>query len=452
MSRNSGVKFWIIFTTLLLILIAAGVGFGYYLHYSIFKKLLNVTIPTATELDTQVNTKIDATKIDVQTKTDAQTKTVEVLCNDRGYVFNVPAGMQVSKMAEVLARDGVLENPRLFVLWVKITNVRAKLKAGEYLIKPGSTPKTLIDLLISGKVMQHSLTLVEGWNFDNIMVAIHQAPKITHTLTGLTPEEIMKKIGHPDEHPEGRFFPDTYCFPAGTTDVMFLQRAYNRLQQKLSQAWESRDAKILLKTPYEALILASIIEKESGHRDEYSEISGVYHRRIQKNMPLQADPTVIYGLGKLYQGKLTFSLLKTPSPYNTYLNVGLPPTPIAIPSEKAIYAATHPKEGNTLYFVAKGEGKGHVFSKSFDDHQVAVGDYRAARDRKKSSNDKVDVNEADLVVDSSDIKIILEPNFLSMINLNHYRLFELFEIDTVVNAISTTIGQTIESIYRQEAN
>ena len=426
MSHNSGFKFWIIFVTLLLLLIAAGVGFGYYLHYSIFKKTLNVTISTPSSVPNSPLS--DSTSLGDSTSNEinTQTKTEETLCNDQGYVFNVPAGMQVSKMAEVLAKDGVLENPSLFVLWVKITNVRTKLKAGEYLIKPGSTPKTLIDLLISGKVIQHSLTLVEGWNFDNIMMAVHQSSKLTHTLTGLSAEEIMKKMGHPNEHPEGQFFPDTYCFPAGTTDMMFLQRAYNRLQQKLSRVWASRDTKILLKTPYEALILASIIEKESDHRDEYSEISGVYHRRIQKNMPLQADPTVIYGVGKLYKGKLTLDLLKTPSPYNTYLNVGLPPTPIAIPGEKALYAATHPKEGNSLYFVAKGEGrgKGHVFSKSFDDHQVAVTQYRAARDKNKSMNDNTAGDQTlavDRRVDLSDnlgvdpdhenLNIVLELNF-----------------------------------------
>jgi len=342
MARKSGRKrfrFWTFLATCVSFLSVSVVALGLYLHQTIYENPLHVEPP--------------------------------------GYVLNVPAGMQVQKMADLLNKDGVLEHPELFVLWVRLTDVRTKLKAGEYLIKPGMTPQALINLLISGKVIQHSLTLVEGWNFDSVMNAVNQAPKLMHTLTGLSPEEIMIKIGHPNEHPEGRFFPDTYCFPAGTTDVAFLQRAYNRLQKKLSNAWESRISFIFIKTPYEALILASIIEKESDHTDEYMDISGVYHRRIQRNMPLQADPTVIYGAGKMYNGKITLDLLKSPSAYNTYLNLGLPPTPIAMPSEKALFAATHPKPGDSIYFVAKGDGKGHVFTKTLDDHQVAVNRYRA---------------------------------------------------------------------------
>jgi UPF0755 protein len=296
--------------------------------------------------------------------------------DNQGHVLMVPLGMSVQKIADTLAKEGVLKHPTWFVAWVRLGGARTKLQAGEYLIKQGDTPESLVKLLMSGKVMQHSLTIVEGWDFQRLMSIVHEEPNLIHTLNGLSEEDIMKKIADRIEHPEGRFFPDTYNFPAGTTDVTFLQRAYHVLNIKLVKAWENRSPSSLLKTPYDALILASIIEKESGCLDEYAEISGVYHRRLRLNMPLQADPTVIYGAGKLYMGKVTFNLLKQPSSYNTYLNQGLPPTPIAMPSEKALMAATNPKEGDTLYFVAKGIGQGHTFSKTLEEHNIAVSRYR----------------------------------------------------------------------------
>lgn len=295
-----------------------------------------------------------------------------------GYVLMISPGMSVQRIANQLAQDGVLKHPDWFVWWTQVSGARLKLKAGEYLIKPGMTPQAVIDLIISGKVIQHALTIVEGWNFDRLMAAIKDAPKLSHTLTGLSHQDIMAKLGHPLEHPEGRFFPDTYYFPAGTTDIAFLQRAYKILETKLATAWEGRDQQsdLSIQTPYEALILASIIEKESALPEEYEEISGVYHRRLKRKMPLQADPTVIYGVAADYTGQLTGEQLKRQTPYNTYLNPGLPPTPIAMPGAKAILAATNPKPGDTLYFVAKGEGKGHVFSKTLAEHLVAVALYR----------------------------------------------------------------------------
>jgi len=293
-----------------------------------------------------------------------------------GYVLVVPLGMSVEKIADTLAREGILPHPLWFIGWVRLTGACTKLQAGEYLIKPGTTPQSLIQLLVSGKVIQHALTIVEGWNFEQLMAAVNGAPKLKHMLAGLTPETIMEKIGHPGEHPEGRFYPETYYFPAGMTDVAFLQRAYALLEKKLSTIWANRSEAIAIKTPYEILILASIIEKESNISDEYGEISGVYHRRLERNMPLQADPTVIYGAGKLYAGKLTTELLKQPNPYNTRRKRGLPPTPIAMSSEKALIAASHPKIGETLYFVAKSDGKGHVFSKTLEEHELAVANYR----------------------------------------------------------------------------
>lgn len=296
--------------------------------------------------------------------------------NSPSYVLLVTPGMPVQKIADQMARDGLLKYPKLFVYWVYISDARSSLKAGEYLIKQGSTAQDVINLLVSGKVIQHPFTIVEGWNFETMMQAIQQAPELKQTLLGLTAKEIMAKLGQSDKHPEGRFYPDTYYFPLGTTDLAFLQRAYNTMEAKLKNAWEKRGNALVLESPYQALILASIIEKESCDFSEYEEISGVFHRRLQRGMPLQADPTVIYGAGKAYNGVITGTLLKSPTPYNTYTNTGLPPTPIAMPSEKAILAALQPKKGETLYFVARGNCKGHIFSKTLEEHQAAVNHYR----------------------------------------------------------------------------
>lgn len=295
---------------------------------------------------------------------------------ENGSVFVIPRGTPVYKIANELADTGILKSSTEFLITVYTSNNWHKLKAGEYLIKPGTTPTDFINQLRDGKVIQYPLTIVPGWTFDRLMVEIEKSPKIQHTLTGLTPADIMIKLGHPDEHPEGRFFPETYYYPVGTTDIAILQRAYHDLHKLLLKNWDTRDISITLKSPYDALILASIIEKESSVIDEYKDISGVYTRRLEKNMPLQADPTVIYGVGKSYMGSITSEMLANPNPYNTYQTSGLPPTPIALPSARAIEAALHPKAGDSLYFVAKPDGKGHIFSANLADHNNAVLEYR----------------------------------------------------------------------------
>lgn len=297
--------------------------------------------------------------------------------DEPGVIVLVPRGMKMETLALALEQNKVLEHPYWFLLWIRYTDVRKKIKAGEYLIKPGMTLQAIIDMMIAGRVVQHSLTIVPGWNFDYVMDAVSKNTKLSHTLADKSKAEIMAILGHPDENPEGRFFPDTYHFPLGTTDLAFLKRAFHKLDEKLYAAWENRDPNLFLKTPYEALILASIIEKETNVVEEYPEIAGVFIRRLERNMPLQADPTVIYG-AKNYNGQITKEMLNTPTEYNTYLRAGLPPTPIAMPGEKAIYAATHPKPGNSLYFVARGQGPGHVFSATLDEHQQAVTQYRQA--------------------------------------------------------------------------
>ncbi len=307
----------------------------------------------------------------------------------RDQVFVIPHGASTQKIAEALQHEGIISQPLLFNFTVHWEGKRGKLQAGEYLIKPNMTPQTLVDLFVSGKVIQHAFTIVPGWNFDQLMSALEAEPNIEHTLTGLDKETIMTKIAHSGQHPEGNFFPETYHFPKGTTDIAFLKRAYQLMQDKLGTAWANRADNLILKTPYEALILASIIEKESGLEDEYTDISGVYTRRLETNHLLQADPTVIYGLGKSYIPPLTIEQLKSDSPYNTYQQRGLPPTPIALPSLKALEAAVHPKPGNTLYFVAKPGGLGHVFSTTLEQHQEAVLAYKKSLTKVDSKDNQI---------------------------------------------------------------
>lgn len=296
----------------------------------------------------------------------------------REQVFIIPVGASTHKIAEALGHQGIIKHPILFTFTVHWEGKRGKLQAGEYLVKSSLTPLQLIDIFASGKVIQHAFTIVPGWTFDQLMSALQAEPNIEHTLVDLDKEAMMTKIGLIHPHPEGYFFPETYHFPKGTTDVDFLKRAHQLLQEKLAAAWANRADNLILKTPYEALILASIIEKESSLEEEYTDIAGVYMRRLEAKQLLQADPTVIYGLGKDFRGHLSSAELQSSSPYNTYQQLGLPPTPIALPSLRAIEAAVHPKPGNALYFVAKPEGKGHVFSRTLKEHQAAVAEYKKA--------------------------------------------------------------------------
>ena len=211
-----------------------------------------------------------------------------------------------------------------------------------------------------------------------MMEAVRHHPKIQQTLEGLSDAEIMDRLGHPDENPEGRFFPDTYHFPRGTTDVVFLQRAYATMARRLDEAWRQRAPDLPLKTPYQALILASIIEKETGLPEERPAIAGVFIRRLRKGMRLQTDPTVIYGLGESCDGELRRRDLRRDTPYNTYVHKGLTPTPIALPGAGSLRAAVNPAPGDALYFVATGNG-GHVFSNTLKEHNRAVRKYQLRR-------------------------------------------------------------------------
>ena len=295
----------------------------------------------------------------------------EIHVPEEGLIYAIPAGTSLQQLAFDLQRRGIIEQPRFFVMLGREMDAARSLKTGEYTLLPGMTARSLLEQLTDGQVIQYSLTLVEGQTFREMLARIASHTVLENTLEGLDDGEIMSRLGHPDVHPEGRFLPDTYNFPRSTTDLVFLQRAYNAMTDQLQQAWEEREEGLPLKTPEEALILASIVEKETGQAGERPVIAGVFVRRLQKGMKLQTDPTVIYGMGTSFDGNIRLRDLKKDTPYNTYTRFGLPPTPIAMPGVDAIHAVLHPAAGKSLYFVAMGEGR-HYFSSTLKQHNLAV--------------------------------------------------------------------------------
>lgn len=290
-------------------------------------------------------------------------------------------GTSLATLADRLAAQGTLARARYarYMDWyARATGEATRLKAGEYQIKPGMTPPDVIHLLVSGRIYRHRLTLVEGWTFDRMMQAVNGDDALKHSLKGASDAEIMRAIGHPGEKPEGLFAPNTYYFPRGMTDVQFLSRAYKAMQRILDQAWAHRDDNLPFDKPYQALIMASIVERETAVAKERRRIAGVFVRRLERGMRLQADPTVIYGLGKAYDGNLHVSDLRHDTPYNTYTRSGLPPTPICMPSAASIHAAVDPAPGDAMYFVAKGDGT-HHFSATLREHNHAVARYQLGK-------------------------------------------------------------------------
>ncbi|MEA9991694.1 endolytic transglycosylase MltG [Pseudomonas sp. RTS1] len=293
-------------------------------------------------------------------------------------LLDVPAGATPTGTFNRLEADGVLDDAFWLRLYWRFNLEGQPLHSGEYRMSPGLTAEGLIGLWQRGEVVQYSLTLVEGWNFRQVRTALAKHEKIVQTLAGLTDSEVMDKLGHPGVFPEGRFFPDTYRFVRGMTDVEFLKKAYNRLDDVLAQEWSKRAADAPYTDPYQALIMASLVEKETGVPQERGQIAGVFVRRLKIGMLLQTDPTVIYGLGERYNGKLTRAHLKEANPYNTYVVAGLPPTPIAMVGREAIHAALNPVPGSSLYFVARGDGS-HIFSDDLDAHNAAVREFQLKR-------------------------------------------------------------------------
>ena len=264
----------------------------------------------------------------------------------------------------------------------ELQGVTSSLHAGEYALEPGITPRRLLAKLAAGKVLQHKFTIVDGWTFGQLRGALDADPRLKHATRDLDAAAIMRRLGAGGEDPEGRFLPETYAFVRGASDLDILERSHRALQQALDKAWAGRADGLPLKTPYEALILASIVEKETARADERARIAGVFVRRLELGMPLATDPTIIYGLGSSYDGNITRRDLKTDTPYNTYLRAGLPPTPIALPGKAAIEAALHPAPGKALYFVARGDGSGrHVFSDTLAEHNRAVACHQLKRCR-----------------------------------------------------------------------
>jgi UPF0755 protein len=286
-------------------------------------------------------------------------------------------GSTIRVLANQLEQHDLLSSPGLFILWGRVKGVASHLQAGEYIIKPGATLSKVLDDVVSGRVRQYSLTLVEGWTFKQFMQVVRTHHAVNHSLSDLSNEQIMETLGLKGLHPEGRFFPDTYFIHKNITEDEVLLRAYNIMEQNLQALWEDRDADLPFKNSYEALILASIVEKESAVPDERPIIAGVFINRLRKGMRLQTDPTVIYGIGDKYDGDIRFRDLRNDTPYNTYTRKGLTPTPIAMPGVGALEAVMHPSKTEFLFFVAINDNSGrHKFSSTLKEHEKAVDLYQ----------------------------------------------------------------------------
>lgn len=291
--------------------------------------------------------------------------------SNAGYTIIVKPGTSLLKFTRQLAQDHLIKYPQIFRRYAELNGYANSIKAGEYWIPPTTTAKNLLNIVVYGMTVQHPVTIVEGWKSANILAVLNAEPKLQHTLQGLSEAEIIQKLNIDAPNLEGLFLPDTYYFTRDTTDLAVLRRAYQAMQKTLQTAWDNRSPDCKLGSPYEALVLASIIEKESAIHAEYPEISAVYQQRLAKNMRLQADPTVIYGLGNQLSGPLLKTHLQLDSAYNTYTRNGLPPTPIANPSRQAVHSALNPAKSENLYFVAQKDGT-HLFSKNLKEHNLAV--------------------------------------------------------------------------------
>lgn len=292
-------------------------------------------------------------------------------------IFDVPRGSGVRAVAQRLAEDDIYPHADFLYGYARLTEQTA-LRAGEYEIPPEITLPQLLAVLQSGRTLQYPITFIEGWRFRDWRVALAENSIIEQTIGDMSDEEVAQALGLDANIPEGLLYPDTYFFSRGASDLSVLQQARDKMSRVLVQEWENRSADAVVKTPYEALILASIVEKETGAPWERGEIAGVFTRRIQRNMRLETDPTVIYGLGDSYRGNLTRNHLNTTTPYNTYRISGFPPTPIAMPGTDAIRAALNPEPGTSLFFVARGDGT-HEFNETYSGHQAAVRRYQLRR-------------------------------------------------------------------------
>jgi UPF0755 protein len=294
-----------------------------------------------------------------------------------GQVVQVKQGDSFRAVLARLRAQGISTGTDLeWQLLARQLDAAGKLKVGEYALDPGITPRTLLQNMRAGRIIQYRFTIVEGWNFRQLRAALDAATPLLHQTRQLDDAALMAAIGHAGQHPEGRFLPETYLYVRGDSDLDVLTRAYEAMARALAAAWAERAADLPLTTPDQALILASIVEKETGIAEERAQIAGVFIRRLRLGMKLQTDPTVIYGIGSAYDGNIRRRDLATDTPYNTYTRSGLTPTPIAMPGRDALQAALHPAPGDALYFVALGDGSGrHVFSATLAQHNAAVRQY-----------------------------------------------------------------------------
>lgn len=304
-------------------------------------------------------------------------------------IFEIKPGASFRSVVNNLVKQGVIDKPRYILLDARLSGNSTRIHVGEYRIQPGMTVSEFLEMLYRGEVIQYSLTLVEGWNFDQMLAAIQAVPELDHRLGDLSDTAIMEAIGHPGEHPEGRFMPDTYRYTRGMSDIEILKRAYAAMSDYLDEQWAKRDEGLPYDKPYDALIMASIVEKETGVAAERQTIAGVFVLRLQKGMRLQTDPTVIYGMGDSYDGNIRRRDLQRDTPYNTYTRSGLPPTPIAMPGRDAIHASLHPDNSGYLYFVSRGDGS-HHFSRTLEEHNQAVIKYQLKGRKRPFSSYKTD--------------------------------------------------------------
>jgi UPF0755 protein len=296
--------------------------------------------------------------------------------------FKIVPGASFARVASELAAQGVIANPRAWIVFARLRGLAPAIKAGEYEIPPGVTPRELLTKMVNGQVLLHSFTIIDGWKVQDMLGALRHNPDITTTLAEKAPD-LMEKLGLPGVEPEGQFLPETYRFIAGTSDIELLRQAHAALVRELESAWNDRAPGLPLHSSNELLIMASIVEKESGLPQELGLIAGLYEHRLEIGMRLQADPTVIYGLGDRYDGDIRTVDLRTDGPYNTYTRPGLPPTPIALAGAAVIRATARPDKTEAIYFVASAKGDGsHVFSSTLEKHNAAVASYLAHQRQK----------------------------------------------------------------------
>jgi UPF0755 protein len=289
--------------------------------------------------------------------------------------LSVEPGTLPRGVAQAVHDAGVDVNPDLLYGWFRLSGQGRAIKAGSYELEAGITPERLLSKLARGEESLRAVTLVEGWNFRQVRAALAKEDQLKPDTKALTDEALMALLGRAGVHPEGRFFPDTYTYAKGSSDVKVLQRAMRAMDKRLAQAWEQRTKRAAAKTPEEALILASIVEKETGHAGDRPLVSAVFNNRLRVGMPLQTDPTVIYGMGTAFDGNLRKKDLQADTPWNTYTRAGLPPTPISMPGKASLLAAVQPAESDALYFVSRGDGTSQ-FSANLDEHNRAVNQFQ----------------------------------------------------------------------------